>query len=117
MIRKVEHAAIIVGDMDESIEFYRDLFGFESRVRGTTPTRELSLSTTRNRLIRLLETNFDHGCRCGSDYARNSDGVQGHQTDGVWRGQHACQLYIFERPLLSSQSSLCFQSESSGFGV
>jgi lactoylglutathione lyase len=41
MIKKVEHTAIIVNDMDKSIAFYCDLFGFTVRVRGQSKTREM----------------------------------------------------------------------------
>ena len=41
MIRQIEHTAIIVTDMDRSIAFYRSL-GFEVRLRGTNPAREMT---------------------------------------------------------------------------
>jgi len=42
MIKKVEHVAIIVADMETSIHFYTSLFGFALRTRGETKTRELA---------------------------------------------------------------------------
>ncbi|WP_028551150.1 VOC family protein [Paenibacillus sp. UNC451MF] len=42
MIRKVEHTAIIVNDMDRSIDFYCNYFGFILRTRGKTPAKELA---------------------------------------------------------------------------
>lgn len=35
MIKKVEHVAIVVKDMDKAIDFYSTLFDFDLRVRGT----------------------------------------------------------------------------------
>ena len=42
MIYKMEHVAIIVKDMDESIQFYRDVLGFTVRLRGSNPNREMA---------------------------------------------------------------------------
>lgn len=42
MIRKVEHTAIIVKDMDESINFYSTMFGFKLRSRGKSASREMA---------------------------------------------------------------------------
>lgn len=42
MISKIEHIAIIVNDMEESIKFYSDLFGFKVRLRGSNPNREMA---------------------------------------------------------------------------
>lgn len=42
MICKMEHVAIIVSDMDHSIQFYSDLFGFTLRFRGKQPDREMA---------------------------------------------------------------------------
>ncbi|WP_374988214.1 VOC family protein [Priestia megaterium] len=36
MIKKMEHTAIIVGDMDETIHYYGDMFGFKVRLQGST---------------------------------------------------------------------------------
>jgi lactoylglutathione lyase len=42
MISKMEHIAIIVKDMDRSIEFYLTMFGFKLRLRGSGPNREMA---------------------------------------------------------------------------
>ncbi|MBT2726818.1 VOC family protein [Bacillus sp. ISL-75] len=42
MISKMEHTAIIVSDMDRSIEFYTKILGFNIRLRGDNPNRELA---------------------------------------------------------------------------
>lgn len=42
MIAKMEHTAIIVSDMDRSIEFYSKILGFNVRLRGDNPNRELA---------------------------------------------------------------------------
>lgn len=42
MIKKIEHTAIMVKNMEESIEFYTDVFGFTVRLRGKRGDRELA---------------------------------------------------------------------------
>ncbi|MDF2684372.1 MAG: glyoxalase/bleomycin resistance protein/dihydroxybiphenyl dioxygenase [Brevibacillus sp.] len=42
MIRKAEHVAMIVTDMDRSIAFYESMFGYQVRLRGQGPTREMT---------------------------------------------------------------------------
>ncbi|MCJ7985412.1 VOC family protein [Priestia sp. OVL9] len=42
MIKKMEHTAIIVGDMDETIHYYSDMFGFKVRLKGSTEKREMA---------------------------------------------------------------------------
>ncbi|UTR11926.1 VOC family protein [Evansella sp. LMS18] len=41
MIKKTEHVALIVTDMDRSIEYYSAMFDFEVRARGASPKREM----------------------------------------------------------------------------
>lgn len=41
MIRKMEHVAIIVTDMDRSIDYYAEMFGFQVRLRGSNAKREM----------------------------------------------------------------------------
>ena len=48
MIAKVEHTAIIVKDIDESLDFYCNLFGFVVRLRGKTPEKELAFIYHKN---------------------------------------------------------------------
>ncbi len=42
MIKKMEHTAIIVANMDETIHYYSDMFGFKVRLRGSTTKREMA---------------------------------------------------------------------------
>ncbi|MFJ7832161.1 VOC family protein [Peribacillus sp. NPDC097284] len=42
MIQKIEHIAIIVSDMDKSIEFYTEILGFTVRLRGSGLKREMA---------------------------------------------------------------------------
>lgn len=42
MITKMEHVAIIVNDMDESILFYTGILGFQVRLRGSNSQREMA---------------------------------------------------------------------------
>lgn len=42
MIKKIEHVALIVTDMERSIEYYSNLFGFTLRTRGQSKTREMA---------------------------------------------------------------------------
>ncbi|GIN15552.1 glyoxalase [Shouchella clausii] len=42
MIKKMEHTAIIVTDMDYAIRYYSEMFGFKVRIRGSTKTREMA---------------------------------------------------------------------------
>jgi lactoylglutathione lyase len=42
MIKKLEHVAIMVKDMDKSIEFYSNMFNFILRTRGKNERREMA---------------------------------------------------------------------------
>jgi lactoylglutathione lyase len=42
MIKKLEHTAIIVANMDHAIQYYSDMFGFKVRLRGSSKTREMA---------------------------------------------------------------------------
>ncbi|HHW37404.1 MAG TPA: VOC family protein [Bacillales bacterium] len=42
MIRKMEHVAIMVRDMDQSIQFYSDILGFRVRLQGSKPDRGMA---------------------------------------------------------------------------
>jgi lactoylglutathione lyase len=42
MIKKMEHVALIVTDMDRSITFYEEMFGFKVRLRGQSAVREMT---------------------------------------------------------------------------
>lgn len=64
MIRKAEHVAIIVTDMDKSIEFYSNLFGYQVRTRGQSKVREMAFLYRDNQLdfeIELIRDLVDQG--------------------------------------------------------
>jgi len=42
MIKKVEHVAIMVKNMDEAIAYYSEMFGFKLRDRGQSPTKDMA---------------------------------------------------------------------------
>lgn len=42
MIKKMEHVAIVVKDMDQAIEYYSDMFGFKVRLRGSSKIKEMA---------------------------------------------------------------------------
>ncbi|MEW4207524.1 VOC family protein [Priestia megaterium] len=42
MIKKMEHTAIIVGNMDETIHYYCDMFGFKVRLQGSNEKKEMA---------------------------------------------------------------------------
>lgn len=42
MIQKMEHVAIMVRDMDQSIRFYSDILGFKVRLHGSKPDRVMA---------------------------------------------------------------------------
>jgi len=42
MISKMEHVALIVKDLEQSIQFYSEIFGFRVRLRGSKPDREMA---------------------------------------------------------------------------
>ncbi|MFT9848225.1 VOC family protein [Aneurinibacillus sp. REN35] len=42
MIKKMEHVAVIVSDMDRSIDFYKEMFDYQVRLRGENEVREMT---------------------------------------------------------------------------
>jgi lactoylglutathione lyase len=42
MISKMEHVAIMVQDINKSITFYSEIFGFKVRLRGSRPGQEIA---------------------------------------------------------------------------
>lgn len=50
MIKKMEHVAIIVEDMEKSIDFYTTFFGYQLRTRGNNKTREMVFLYHENQL-------------------------------------------------------------------
>ncbi|MFP3669357.1 VOC family protein [Priestia sp. SIMBA_032] len=42
MITKMEHTAIMVASMEDSIRYYSDMFGFKVRLRGSSQTKEMA---------------------------------------------------------------------------
>ncbi|MCF8564287.1 VOC family protein [Alicyclobacillus tolerans] len=89
MIKKVEHVAIIVNNMEESIRYYCDLFGFKLRTTGSNPRREMSFLTHTQQpsfeieLIRDLE---------GKDTYSNK-GLVNHLAFTVENIQEAMEYY------------------------
>ena len=62
MIQKMEHVAIMVLDMDESIEFYCDILGFSVRLRGSKPDREMAflyMKSQPNMEIELIQEKIE----------------------------------------------------------
>ncbi|MEH7094526.1 VOC family protein [Neobacillus vireti] len=58
MISKMEHVAIMVKDMDQTIQFYSEIFGFKVRLRGRKPDREMAfifLPSQKNMEIELIQ--------------------------------------------------------------
>jgi len=45
MIKRVEHVGIMVSDMDESVAFYKNLLGFDIRIRVNNGQKELVFLT------------------------------------------------------------------------
>ncbi|WNF38565.1 VOC family protein [Bacillaceae bacterium IKA-2] len=42
LIKKMEHTAIIVKNMEESINYYMEMFGFKMRTRGSNERRDMA---------------------------------------------------------------------------
>ncbi|WP_019121822.1 VOC family protein [Brevibacillus massiliensis] len=42
MIKKAEHVALIVTDMERSIQYYSSMFGYKLRTRGQSATRDMA---------------------------------------------------------------------------
>lgn len=42
MIQKIEHIAVVVQDLERTIQFYQDLFGFQLRIKGQNDVREMA---------------------------------------------------------------------------
>ncbi|WP_428912390.1 VOC family protein [Niallia sp. Krafla_26] len=74
MIQKMEHVAIIVRNMDETIQFYSETFGFKVRLRGRKSDREMAflyLDTQRSMEIELIQQLTE-----GSEYSET--GIVNH---------------------------------------
>lgn len=74
MIQKMEHTAIMVQDMERSIQFYCDVLGFNVRLRGRKPDREMAflyLESQPDMEIELI-------CDVGSAVGYNEDGIVNH---------------------------------------
>ncbi|VEF46640.1 glyoxalase family protein [Bacillus freudenreichii] len=74
MIQKMEHTAIMVHDMERSIEFYCEVLGFKVRLRGRKPDREMAflyLPSQRDMEIELI-------CDVDSTVSYNEDGIVNH---------------------------------------
>ena len=74
MIQKMEHTAIMVQDMERSIQFYCDVLGFNVRLRGRKPDREMAflyLESQPDMEIELI-------CDVDSAVGYNEDGIVNH---------------------------------------
>ncbi len=74
MIQKMEHTAIMVQDMERSIQFYCDVLGFNVRLRGRKPDREMAflyLESQPDMEIELI-------CDADSAVGYNEDGIVNH---------------------------------------
>lgn len=66
IIKKIEHVAIIVADMDRSIAFYKEMFDYKVRIRGQNAVREMAFLYHDNQpgmeieLIRDLKPSEDY---------------------------------------------------------
>ncbi len=74
MIQKMEHTAIMVQDMERSIQFYCDVLGFNVRLRGRKPDREMAflyLESQPDMEVELI-------CDVDSAVGYNEDGIVNH---------------------------------------
>ena len=74
MIQKMEHTAIMVQEMERSIQFYCDVLGFNVRLRGRKPDREMAflyLESQPDMEIELI-------CDVDSAVGYNEDGIVNH---------------------------------------
>ena len=74
MIQKMEHTAIMVQEMERSIQFYCDVLGFNVRLRGRKPDREMAflyLESQPDMEVELI-------CDVDSAVGYNEDGIVNH---------------------------------------
>lgn len=74
MIQKMEHTAIMVQNMERSIQFYCDVLGFNVRLRGRKPDREMAflyLESQPDMEVELI-------CDVDSAVGYNEDGIVNH---------------------------------------
>lgn len=74
MIQKMEHTAIMVQEMERSIQFYCDVLGFNVRLRGRKHDREMAffyLESQPDMEIELI-------CDVDSAVGYNEDGIVNH---------------------------------------
>lgn len=89
MIKKVEHIALIVTDMDRSIRYYSNMFGFQLRTRGESKVREMAFLVHKDQpgfeieLIRDLQP--------GQEYS--TKGIVNHVAFTVENIQEAISYY------------------------
>lgn len=89
MIRKAEHVAIIVNDIEKSIKYYSDMFGFTLRLRGQNPRREMAFLKHDNQPGFEIELIFDLIPQ--GDYA--DKGIVNHLAFTVDNIQEAIHYY------------------------
>ena len=89
MIYKMEHVAIIVKDMDESIQFYRDVLGFTVRLRGSNPNREMAFLYKEGQANMEIELIRD----IVQDTVYSDSGIVNHLAFTVRNIEEAIQYY------------------------
>jgi lactoylglutathione lyase len=89
MIKKAEHVAIIVNDIEKSIRYYSDMFGFTLRSRGQNARREMAFLKHANQPGFEIELIFDLIPQ--GDYA--DKGIVNHLAFTVDNIQEAIQYY------------------------
>jgi lactoylglutathione lyase len=70
MIKKIEHTAIMVKDMDDTIHYYSDMFGFRVRLRGSSKIREMAFLYLEEQPS--IEIELIKDLNCTWDYNQNS---------------------------------------------
>lgn len=74
MIQKMEHTAIMVHDMEQSIQFYCNVLGFNVRLRGRKPNREMAFLYLESQ----PEMEIELICEVNSAVSYNEDGIVNH---------------------------------------
>ncbi len=89
MIKKVEHVALLITDMDKTLEFYETVFGFKLRARGENKTREMAF--IRNPDLPGFEIELMRDLYPQGDY--EEQGIVNHLAFTVDNIEEAIQYY------------------------
>ena len=89
MIKKAEHVALVVADMDRSIAFYTKMFGYQVRARGENAVREMTFLSHPNQPGFEIELIRD--VKPGSEYGTQS--VVNHLAFTVENIEEAIRYY------------------------